>query len=119
VIKLGWYAAGLLALSGVIGIAVVSLVVGVALFVAGGALMAYALVVAAGRSRQFTIDVGGLFYSQAPKELKLALGAQVAISLVAATLRPSASFLILAPIFGLGLCGLWGARHGTFPMRET
>jgi hypothetical protein len=119
VTKVAWYATGVLALSAAIGSALISLVVGAGLFVAGGVLMAYALVVAAGRSRQVTIDIGGLFYSQAPNELKLALGAQIVIGLVSATLRPSTSFGVLAPIFGLGMCSLWGARHGTYPPRET
>ena len=35
----------------------------------------------------------------------------------AASIRPftAVAFGILAPMLGLGLMGLWGARHGRFP----
>jgi hypothetical protein len=29
------------------------------------------------------------------------------------------AFGILVPVFGLGLCGLWGARYGTFEPRPV
>ena len=99
----------------------VAAIIAIALFLGGAGLMLAALVIAAGRSRRETIDVGGLFLSRAPRELQLALAAQVLIGLGAAAARPftSLAFGVLAPVFGLGMCGLWGARHGTFPARET
>jgi hypothetical protein len=47
------------------------------------------------------------------------LGAQTAIALGTAAARPftSVAFGILVPMFGLGLAGLWGARHGRFEAR--
>jgi LPXTG-motif cell wall-anchored protein len=83
--------------------------------------MAWALVVAAGRSRTDAVDIGGLFFSQPPRALKLAFAAQIVIGLVAAIARPNtgSAFGVLAPVFGLGLMGLWGARYGRFKPRET
>ena len=49
------------------------------------------------------------------------LAAQVVIALVAAALRPytAVAFGVLVPTFGLGLCGLWAVRSGTFPPRAS
>ena len=118
-IKVAWWATGIFALSAAIGFGVVSVAIAVGLFVAGFVLMAMTLVIGAGRSRTDLIDIGGLFYSQAPTQLKLAFGAQILIGLATAPLRASAAFGVFVPVFGLGLCGLWGARHGRFPARET
>jgi hypothetical protein len=43
----------------------------------------------------------------------------VVIAFTAAGIRPysSLAFSILAPMWGLGLSGLWGARYGTFGPR--
>ena len=43
------------------------------------------------------------------------------IAVVAAATRPftSVAFAVLAPLWGLGLAGLWAARYGTFPARPT
>jgi hypothetical protein len=40
----------------------------------------------------------------------------VAITVGTAAANP---FGVLVPMFPLGLIGLWGARHGTFPPRRT
>ena len=122
--RVAWYATGVFAVTAATGVAVpalriVAVAVALALFVAGAALMAATLVIGAGRSRTDNVDIGGLFFSQAPPTLRFALAAQAAIGLVTATLRASAAFGVLVPVFGLGLCGLWGARHGSFPTRET
>ena len=122
--RVAWYATGVFAVTAVAGVAVpalriVAVAVALALFVGGAALMTATLVIGAGRSRTDNVDIGGLFFSQAPRTLRLALAAQAVIGLVTATLRASAAFGVLVPVFGLGLCGLWGARHGTFPARET
>ena len=122
--RVAWYATAAFAVTAVAGVAVpalriVAVAVALALFVAGAALMTATLVIGAGRSRTDNVDIGGLFFSQAPGTLRLALAAQALIGLVTATLRASAAFGVLVPVFGLGLCGLWGARHGTFPARET
>ena len=122
--RVAWRATGLFAITAMAGVLFEGLrltaaVVALALFAAGAVMMAAALVIAAGRSRTDAIDIGGLFFSQAPKTLRLAMAAQAVIGLVTATLQASAAFGVLVPIFGLGLCGLWGARHGTYPARET
>jgi len=99
----------------------VAAVTAMLLFLGGAVLMLVALVIAAGRSRTDAIDIGGLFFSQPPREMKIAFAAQIVIGLAAAGIRPNtgAAFGVLAPVFGLGLMGLWGARHGRFPARET
>jgi len=91
-----------------------------------GALIA-GYVRAIARSRQDEISVAGLFLlaGSAPRPVQLRLAgafvAQVAVALGAAgagvnTLVASA---VLAPVYGLGLMGLWGARHGAFPPRAV
>lgn len=98
--------------------------VALVLFVAGTVAMLAAVVVAAGRSRTEEIAVGSLFLFQGPaaragRPLHLATAVQTVVALVSASLRPytSLAFGILVPIFGLGLTGLWGARHSAFPPR--
>lgn len=112
-------AAGVLAPDGAGGFtAVVSGVlfaVGVVLFLWG-----YALGVV--RSREEQITLGGLFFlsGTAPEVVRLRLRtaflAQVAVAVIAASVRPytSVAFAVLAPMLGLGAMALWGARYGTF-----
>ena len=49
------------------------------------------------------------------------LAAEVVVALATASARPftSLAFGILAPVFALGLAGLWGARFGTFGPRSA
>jgi hypothetical protein len=83
--------------------------------------------VAISRSRTESIGIGGLYFlaGSASKVVRVrllgALTAQVVIAIVAASIRPftSVAFGVLVPVFGLGLCGLWGARHGQFPARSV
>jgi hypothetical protein len=101
-------------------------IVAVAMFAVGTGLFVAALVVAAGRSRRDEIGMGGLFFLQgaAPRGVQLhllgSLVAQSLVALVTAAARPytSLAFGILAPVYGLGLVGLWAARHGTFASRD-
>jgi hypothetical protein len=48
-----------------------------------------------------------------------ALAAQVAVAVLTASVRPytTLAFGTLVPVYGLGLCGLWAARHGSFGSR--
>ena len=102
-------------------------VVALGLFAAGTVAMGAALVLAAGRSREATIGIGGLFFLSdvAPKAVQRhlmgSLAAQTVVGLATAALRPytSSAFGVLVPIAGLGLAGLWGARHGEFPERPA
>lgn len=74
------------------------------------------------RSRDEKVTLGGLFFLShtAPKlvrfRLRGALAVQVVAAAVAASVRPytAVAFAVLAPMFGLGLLALWGARYGTF-----
>jgi len=45
----------------------------------------------------------------------------VVAAFATAAARPNSSlaFGILAPLWGQGLAGLWGARHGAFPPRPA
>jgi hypothetical protein len=94
--------------------------VAIAMFLGGAVLMAAALVVAAGRSRESVVTIGEVFF-RVPRTFLVCFGAQVAVAFASAALHPNtgAAFAILAPVFGLGIMGLWGARHGVFPARET
>jgi hypothetical protein len=101
------------------GVDVAALVVGCVLY-----LVAYATAVA--RSRTDAIGLGALFFltdGAAPAAVRrsfwLWTSVQVVVGLAAAAARPftPVAFGVLAPIVGLGLMGLWGARHGVFPER--
>lgn len=78
------------------------------------------------RSRDEQITLGGLFFlaGTAPKvvrfRLRLALAVQVVAAVAAASIRPytSVAFAVLAPMFGLGLLAVWGARYGQFAAKE-
>jgi hypothetical protein len=78
------------------------------------------------RSRSDEIAIANLYLlggSTAPRRvrrrLNLLLAAQIAVAVVTAAVRPftTLAFGILVPVFGLGLNGLWAARHGQFPPR--
>jgi hypothetical protein len=104
----------------------VAVAVSLALFVLGTAAMALALLRAAGRSRTDEVTVPGVFFltESAPpavrRHLLGALAVQVVVALATAAARPftSLAFGILVPVYGLGLAGLWGARHGQFGPRR-
>ena len=106
----------------------VATVVALALFAAGIVAFLAAYAVAVGRSREDAIGIGGLYFlagrTTAPRATKRALLAsltvQTVVALATAGARPytSLAFGILVPMYGLGLTGLWGARHGTFERRR-
>lgn len=99
--------------------------VDVALFAVGVVAFLWAYAIAVARSRTDAIGIGGLYFlaGSAPKEVRVrlltALAVQTVIAIVTASIRPytAVAFGVLVPVFGLGLAGLWGARHGTFPPR--
>ena len=102
------------------------LVLDVALFAAGCVLFAVAFLRAADRSRTDAIGIGGLFFlagDVAPpavrRRLLGALAVQTVVGLATAGVRLYTNLAAgtLVPVFGLGLCGLWAARHGRFGPR--
>lgn len=101
--------------------------VSLVLFVVGTVAFLAAYLVALGRSRADVISVAGLFFlsdGSAPRHVRrwftASLAVQVVVALATASMRPytSLAYGVLVPVFGLGMAGLWGARHGTFPPRR-
>ncbi|MDQ4068584.1 MAG: hypothetical protein M3203_03785, partial [Actinomycetota bacterium] len=107
----------------------VALAVAIALFVGGCAVFLWAFFVAAGRSRTERLELAQVWFLTGPptppavrRSLLAALAVQVVAGLATAAARPYTSLAagVLIPMWGLGLCGLWAARHGTFPgIRST
>jgi hypothetical protein len=102
-------------------------VVSIAMAAVGVAAFVWAYVVAISRSREEEIAVAGIYFlsgGAAPAGLRrLMLGlwfVQIAVALVASSVRifTPVAFASLAPMFGIGLLGLWGAGHGEYPRRS-
>ena len=98
----------------------------IGLFVVGTAAMLWAYALGVARSRLELITIPGLFFlagDVAPRATRRALRVATAVEVVAvvaaASIRPytEVAFGVLAPMFGLGLMGMWGGRHGDFPAR--
>lgn len=131
-VRLDWAATAVLAGSTAVSAALLGDVryvgVGVALvlFAAGCVAFLWAYGIAVQRSRTDAIGIGGLYFLAgrvAPKRVKAlcngALAVQVAVSVAGASVRPftTLAFGTLAPMVGIGINGLWAARHGRFPPR--
>ncbi|MFM7535054.1 MAG: hypothetical protein ACKO91_04585 [Acidimicrobiales bacterium] len=131
-VRLDWAATAVLAASTAVSAALLGDVryvgVGVALvlFAAGCVAFLWAYAIAVQRSRTDAIGIGGLYFLAgpvAPKRVKAlcngALAVQVAVSVAGASVRPftTLAFGTLAPMVGIGINGLWAARHGRFPPR--
>ena len=100
--------------------------VSVALFFAGCALFVVDLVLAAGRSRDDAMGIGGLFFlaGAAPRPVQLhllgSLAAQLVVGVAGAATDPFTplAFGTLVPVLALSFVGLWAVRHGLFePIR--
>jgi hypothetical protein len=97
-------------------------VVSGALFAIGCIAFFWAYAVAVSRSRTDLIGIGGLYFlaGTAPKvvrfRLRLSFALEIVAALASSSVRPFTpmAFGFLVPMFGLGMCGLWGARYGTF-----
>ena len=98
------------------------------LFAVGFVTMLMAFARAVTRSRTDAIGIGGLYFlagKVAPgfvrRPLLVLLGVQVVVGLAGAIARPFTplAYGVLAPLFGLGLNGLWGARFGSFEPRNN
>jgi hypothetical protein len=96
----------------------------VILFALGVLAFVRTLLVAAERSRTEELSVAGIwFLAGAPKDIRLwllgAFALQIVIGLGGGAAKPEpGAFGVLVPVFGLGLCGLWAVRSGTFPPRR-
>jgi len=107
------------------GLEVPALVVALAMFVGGTLIFMWAYFVAIARSRDDDVTLLGVYglSESTPPAVKWrlfgSLGAQVTIAVVTAGFRlySTLSFGVLATMWGLGLAGLWGAKHGAFPPR--
>lgn len=131
VVKASWAGTAVFSLSAVMatvvaGADVVALSVALLLFAGGTGAFAVALVQAARRSRHEELTLAGLFFLEgAPSAVRRlllgSLAAEVVVAIVTASVRPNTSlaFGILAPMWGQGLAGLWGARHGAFRSRRA
>jgi hypothetical protein len=106
----------------------VALGVAAGLFAAGCALFLWAFLVMAGRSRDDEMELSQVWFlsgSPTPAKVRLSLlasfGVEVAAGFATAGARPYTSLAagVLVPVYGLALCGLWAARHGTFPPRTA
>jgi len=104
---------------------VAAFLVAVTLFLAGcGAFMA-AYFRGVARSRTEDVGIAGLYLlsGSAPTSTRrMLLGAvavQVLVAVATAAARPNTGLAAgtLVPMYGLGLCGFWSSRHGTFPPR--
>jgi len=100
-------------------------IVDLVLFFGGTAAFLGAYFIAVARSRTDAIGIGGLFFLQGSADradqvrLLVPVALQVTLALITASLRiySPLAFGILVPMYGLGLSGLWGARHGRFDAR--
>ena len=133
IVRASWVGTAVFAITAVAAVVtrsatIVAASVALGLFAAGIGLFFWAYAVAVNRSRTDAIGIGGLFFlageGTAPTAVKrallAALGVQTVVGLATAAARPftSLAFGVLAPLFGLSLTGLWGARHGTFGPRS-
>jgi hypothetical protein len=104
---------------------VVSVVVDLALFAAGCLAFVATILRAADRSRREVLSLPGIWWLSGSvpaairRPLLAALGVEIVVALVTASVRPftGLAFGVLVPVYGLGLAGLWAARMGTFPPR--
>ena len=96
------------------------------LFAIGCVTFLGAYAIALNRSRTDEIGVASLYFltnNVAPKPVRnwlwVLFAVQSVVAVTAASVRPftTAAFSVLVPMFGLGLNGLWAARHGTFGAR--
>jgi hypothetical protein len=106
-------------------LAPVAIAVSLVQFALGCVWFGWAYLTAVNRSRTDLIGIGGLFFlaGSAPRAIRRHLlgsvAVQTTVAIAAAAARPfsSLAFGILAPMWSLGLAGVWGARHGVFARR--
>jgi hypothetical protein len=129
IVVASWIGTALVALSAVPALldahfaGVVSLSVSLGLFFLSLFVWVYAFVVAASRSAGGEeVQVANLFLFDkgAPKRVRVHLFGSVGVcTVIALAVAAKDPFAVLTPMWPLGCCGLWGARHGTFPPRRS
>ena len=131
IIKASWAGTAVFTIVAVIAtidpdtLGVPAVIVSLVLFTAGTVAMFWAFLIAVQRSRTDAIGMGGLYFGagSAPKSVQRnlmgSLAAQIVVAVATASIRvfTSLAFGILVPVWGLGLAGLWCARHGEFAPR--
>lgn len=104
----------------------VSFAVSVTLFVGGCVVFVAAFARAVSRSRTDDITIAMLFFlmgdgtpKSVQRRLLTSLALEVIVAISAAAARPFTTQAagVLAPMWGVSLCGLWAARHGRFEPR--
>lgn len=134
IVRAAWWGTGLFGVTAVAAAIypeapaeVPAFAVAIALFAAGAVAFGVAFARAVARSRTELISVADVFFltgGTAPPDVRRsllgALAVQVVIALATAIARPYSSLAAgtLVPLYGIGLCGLWAARHGTFSPRR-
>jgi hypothetical protein len=105
-----------------------ALAVAAALFAGGCGVFLWAFFIVAGRSRTDSMELSEIWFMTGPAtphavrlSLQGSLTVEVVVALATAGARPYTSLAagVLVPMWGLGLCGLWVARHATFPPRAV
>ena len=132
-VEASWVGTAVLAVAVVAGIvdieAVAPAVVAVSgLLFAGGTIaffVGYARAVE--RSRRELLGIGGIYFmagstpARVRRQMMASLVVEVVLVVVAVSVKPFSSlvFTSLAPMWGLGLAGMWSATHGSFPPRDA
>jgi hypothetical protein len=96
--------------------------VALGLFAVSLGIWCWAFAIALARTtRGDDVVVGSLFLLQGPvpRRVRLHLFGSLGVCLVVTAVTAAAEpFGVLVPMLPLGLAGLWGARHGTYPPRR-
>jgi len=132
IIQASWAGTAVFTIASVLGVAAprpfsgLSSAVSAALFTGGCVVFVAAFLLAVRRSRTDDITVAMLFFLMGGgtprpvrRRLLASLAVEVVVAVAAAAARPFTSQAtgVLAPMWGLSLCGLWAARHGRFKPR--
>ena len=132
IIQASWAGTAVFTISSALGVAAprpfsgLSSTVSAALFAGGCVVFVAAFLLAVRRSRTDDITVAMLFFLMGGgtprpvrRRLFASLAVEVVVAVAAAAARPFTSQAtgVLAPMWGLSLCGLWAARHGRFKPR--
>lgn len=96
------------------------------LFVVGVVAFLWGYATGVVRSKDEQVTLAGLFFvaGTAPRvirfRLRIAFAVQVVVAVAAASIRPytAVAFAVLAPMLGLGLMSMWGARYGVFHPKD-